>query len=741
MSERKAFLGRTEELQAAVGEFTGTSTGRVLVNGVAGVGKTAFLRALVDEPAIVARFGPRRFYATVAGAATVDALVLRVSTAIGEAPPSSNQGLLLEKLAAARALLAIDDADIRSNPDALGFDELATRLTKVPGLSLIAAARHRFGSFSVRWSRVIELTALDREHARELLIHSSGGAAAKEEYVEQLLDHAGKIPLAVELVGKAIGTGVDAAAILQKVQTAEAGLAQSQSPATRLMACFLDTPSASAATRAIALLSRLPDGVPDDLLTALGREIQEQLRELTKFGLVTVGDGRMTLLVSTPEAANVAADVEPADGQVVESFYLGLVERVAERIGKRGGAEASRMLAEDARNIEWAIGRALSRPDPVPAIDAALSFGNFMRYSGQGSLALLEKARDVAHAAGHQRSEADIRRRIGDVARTRFDINTAMASYEAARVLYQRIGYFEGVAACISNRAGIVQARQQLDEAAALFRDAASIYRRVNDEQGEALCTERLGDIAFSRSRYDAAVPLLNEALAVYKRLGDLRGQGNCLQTLGDIACERQQWDEADETLSTARDLHKDICNVLGVGNATFSRGTLKLGRGDPAAAKLLFDEAYALYRSLGNLRGEANCLTGSADCLEAAGDDAGARRGYEEAVALYRRVGDVLGEANCIKSLGALAQKAGHSADARRLYLESLPLYLQVDDPWSTGEIYRSLSEVEPSPSERRAHLNAAIAAYRQTGRSDAADIVNALLARLDGLAADRSA
>ena len=192
-----ALIGRTEELRLAIADLTGPSPARIFVAGVPGVGKTAFLRAVLDDPAVVARFGSRRFYVTTAGAATADAFVMRVSVALDETQPSMVHGVVVERLSQQLTLLAIDDADVASHADALGFDELMSRLTKTAGLSLVVAARGRMTSISARWTRILTLKPLHHDHARELLIRNAGGAITRDDQVEQLLNHAGQLPLAV----------------------------------------------------------------------------------------------------------------------------------------------------------------------------------------------------------------------------------------------------------------------------------------------------------------------------------------------------------------------------------------------------------------------------------------------------------------------------------------------------------------------------------------------------------------
>lgn len=739
MRDDLVFVGRAHELQMAVTAVMAEPPEHLLVTGPGGVGKTTFVSVVGRQQRVVEHFGSRIHLVNAAQVDTARELIRVLFSALGQ-PTTGSSALpgLIDAFATAPTLLIIDDADIASRPDALAFDELASRLVRVPGLRLVATARGRSDSFSIRWQHIIELPRLDREAARHLLRHS-GGAALTDDAVERLLDSVGDLPLSVKLAGKALEAGTDAIGICEKVDAGRSGVAaageDSSTPQLydlllgRILRGGVNVPDLQPAA---AMLVHLPDGLPRELVDALPPERRQAIPELDRRGLVDVGkdDGRVSFRVKL-RAGERLGELDARDRRTIETYYMDLVERYGDQIGQRGGAHAFHVLGTESRNIEWALSSAMKGDAAARAVRAVFIFGNFMRNAGQGSPKLLEEASHIARASGDVRMAADCLRRLGDLAQVRFDTATAVDAYESARKLYEQLGHTEGVASCISNRGNLELRHRRWDQATALFQQALAMYRGIGDGRGEALCLERLGDIAHGTSRDALAAEQLNAARTIYERVGELRGQANCLQTLGDIHVDREQWSEATSALRKAQAIHEEIGHLLGVANATFSLGTIELHHERHSEAVALFSEALKAYRTVGNLRGEANCLFEIGESLRKTGRASEARQTYEETIRLYRRSGDLLGEANCIMALGQLAEPED-SDEARRMYGESLPLYQRVNNPFSLGNVYRSLASVETDPDKRRGFLERARSAYSEIDREDLVDEVSRELAAL---------
>jgi tetratricopeptide (TPR) repeat protein len=224
----------------------------------------------------------------------------------------------------------------------------------------------------------------------------------------------------------------------------------------------------------------------------------------------------------------------PQPGELEPAFahYVGLARSHGAKAGGEGGAEAITRLATETGNLEAMILRALDEAQPESAIRAALSLGEFIRFTGLGGTAQLEKAITITEKQDSKELLANCIQSLGDIALRRSDHDAARKRYEEALPLYQRVG----------------------------------------DVLGQANCIQSLGDIALRRSDHDAARKRYEEALGLYKQIEEPYSVGSTHRRLARIARndnERQQHVAAASTAwqSVGRgDLVESLINEFGNG-------------------------------------------------------------------------------------------------------------------------------------------------------------------------------
>jgi tetratricopeptide (TPR) repeat protein len=322
-----------------------------------------------------------------------------------------------------------------------------------------------------------------------------------------------------------------------------------------------------AARRLLSLLSILPGGVAHgDLDTVFPGQGGKAATILRQVGLAFDQDRRLRLLA--PLRAYVqGAHPPPQDDQLLAlSHYLDLGRSLGEKAGGEGGGEAIARLTPEAANIEVAIQRELVASAAATAIEAALSFGEFARFTGVGTTAVLEQAAEAAQMRGADDLTASCFFSLGSIALARSDHDTARTHYETARPLYQRVGSLLGEANCIKSQGDIALARSDHDTARTHYETARPLYQRVGDLLGEANCIRSLGDIALARSDHDTARTHYETARPLYQRVGSLLGEANCIQGLGVIALARSDHDTARTHYETALALYERIPEPYSIG-------------------------------------------------------------------------------------------------------------------------------------------------------------------------------
>jgi hypothetical protein len=194
------------------------------------------------------------------------------------------------------------------------------------------------------------------------------------------------------------------------------------------------------ARRLLSLLGFLPGGVAHgDLAAVFPSQGARAATILRQVGLAFDQDRRLRLLAPLREYVQGAHPPPPDDQLPALSHYLGLARLLGEKVGGEGGAEAIARLTPEVANIEVVILRGLDESADETAIRAALGFGEFTRFTGLGTTAVLERAANVAQTQGAADLTAECFSRLGDIASDRSDHDSARTHYETTLAIYERI--------------------------------------------------------------------------------------------------------------------------------------------------------------------------------------------------------------------------------------------------------------------------------------------------------------
>jgi tetratricopeptide (TPR) repeat protein len=126
-----------------------------------------------------------------------------------------------------------------------------------------------------------------------------------------------------------------------------------------------------------------------------------------------------------------------------------------------------------------------------------LSLAEFMRFTGLGGTAPLEKAVRIAqNLDSHQNVTANCIRSLGDIAQGRSDYQGARQRYEEALPLYQRVGVILGQANCIRGLGDITLARSDHEGARQRYEEALGLYEQIQEPYSIGWTHRRLARIA-----------------------------------------------------------------------------------------------------------------------------------------------------------------------------------------------------------------------------------------------------
>jgi tetratricopeptide (TPR) repeat protein len=655
-------FGRDDEVRALVDGLCADPPPPVPILGPAGAGKTTITLAALHDRRVIDRFGKRRYFVRCDSAKNRDSLVGEIARWMQIETGPRLEAQVFSELQRGPAVLALDNAETPWWADTTATEELLAQLCGIPGLALVASIRGEQRPLGPAWREAIRVAPLDLAAARAAFLAVAGHRFGNDPDLDRLLEAVGRLALAVTLLAHRAEGEPDLAGIWQRWQEKRTDLLQRAGGKERLnnvevsLELSIGSPRMTeGARRLLSLLGVLPDGIAREDLAALLPDADEAAAVLRQVGLALAHDLRLRVLAPVREYVHSRHLPAEDDRERATARYVDLA-RTAERVGGEGGAEVVSRLSPELGNVEAIILLGLGSSNPKPAIQAATSLGNFIRFTGLGLPTILEAARGAAKMIGDETLEASCLERLGDIA------------------LY----------------------RSNHDDARARLEEALPLYKRVGSLLGEANCILRLGAIALYRSNYDDARARFEEALPLCRSGGDLLGEASCIRSLGDIGLYSSNHDDARARFEEALPLYRRVGNLLGEANCILSLGAFALRRFDHDDAHARFEEALPLYRRAGDLLGEANCIQGLGDIDVRRSQHSDAQAKFEEALRFYERIHEPYSIGWAHVRLARLS-----TDDTRRAHVEATRVaWESIQRPDLVERLRQEFSDLFPDPS-----------------------------------------
>ncbi|WP_161780813.1 tetratricopeptide repeat protein [Amycolatopsis orientalis] len=227
---------------------------------------------------------------------------------------------------------------------------------------------------------------------------------------------------------------------------------------------------------------------------------------------------------------------------------------------------------------------------------------------------------------------------------------------------------------------------------------AQSIYRRLRDQRGQAATLIDLGAVHGTIDDYGTAIQHLSNAYTAYCKLNEPLGQAIALSELGATLARNHDYDSATETIDLAFALFSRLHDRRGQANVLNVRATLHHALGRFTEAKLAATRAYDHYAALGDLRGQAIALNILGALRHSTGEYHEAIANHQEAFALYSEIGSSLGRAFTLNHLGCALHGAEDHVHAFRALTAAHELFNGLNKRTGQADALNNLGELARS-------------------------------------------
>ena len=607
------FIGRQAELQQVMRALdgSGSSCGMVeisAVNGMAGVGKTAF--AVHVSHRLAGQFSGGQFFLRLHGhtpghvpVEPTDALATLL-LAVGVGPQqipadlAARENLWRDRTAQRKALLVLDDA--------ISSEQVRPLLPAASGSLVLVTSRHRLTAMPQ--ALAVTLDVLSPGEGTELFVSLVGrhDVRADDGSVAQIATMCGHLPLALSLVAGQFKyhTAWSVNDLMSELRSPEEWLTRMTAEDDSVAASFgLSYRNLPPGHQQFFRRLGLHPGNDFDAYAAAALNgtslsaASSVLNDLFGYHLVNeLSRGRYRFhdlikhycrsLATTDGASERGAALErllgyyihtarAADGYLARRTPIGIPDAVSacplDVPSLTSRDKAITWMETERLNLHLSADYAAQHDLPRQAMTIAVTTHSFLRTQGYWSQGLT-----LQHIA------LNSARRMGDPL----------------------------TEACALNDLGVFQyLTSDLQKASESIGQGLALYRDLGSRLGEANALSELGVVQYVTGDFLVAITSLDRALALYRDLGDQLGEATALTSLGCAQCLTGEQREAVESLSRSLILHRGLGNQLGQATAGTNLGYVQYLTGDYQGALTSLVPALELHRALGNRLGEGNTL------------------------------------------------------------------------------------------------------------------------------------
>ncbi|MDQ4012068.1 MAG: tetratricopeptide repeat protein [Actinomycetota bacterium] len=740
------FTGRDgvmAELRARVAEQTpqGTVVTIYAIDGMAGVGKTAFARHAAQQLATrypdgaiwVDLYGHTPGMAPRGPSGALEQMLLQRGV-----PPEDIKADLVERqdqwrhhVHARRMLIVLDNAATS--------DQVLPLLPEAPGCLVLITSRRKLTGVTDAYP--LSLDVLGWDEAEQLFIKLLGAQRCEDRNaVRQILGACGRLPLAIRLIAGRLRhhRGEQLADIAADFADQAAALDAFVAEHLSVRAAFewsyrLLT---DVQRRAFRLLGWHPGPEITPVVIAAVADVspghgRQLLRELVDHNLLeqllvasVPGGPRYRMHDLVRRYARECADAEesPAERAAavdrLASSYLAIT-READRLLRpyvssdpdestasgtvlafADASQARTWLTVERHNLLGCV-RAMSPTTEAAGLSTVLAvhFRDFGFWSDVRRL--YDQTLAVHRHLGDRRGEVDALKGLGEVEWLVGECGKARDYHTQALVLARQLGDRCVEVDALWGLGDVERLVGEYGQARDYHTEALTLARQLAYRRGEVDALWGLGQVARLVGEYGQARDYHTEALTLARHLGYRRGEAEALRGLGEVERLVGEYGQARDYYTQALALARDLGYRRVEADALWGLGQVERLVGEYGQAREYHTQALALARYLGFRRGEAEALWGLGEVGRLIGEYGQARDYYTRSLALARRIGYRFGEAEALRGLGHIERLVGEYGQARNHHSQALTLArhlgdrrVQVDALYGLGEVERLVGE-----------------------------------------------
>ncbi len=185
-------------------------------------------------------------------------------------------------------------------------------------------------------------------------------------------------------------------------------------------------------------------------------------------------------------------------------------------------------------------------------------------------------------------------------ARSNDDLKAAVAKYEEALKIYQRVGDAKNSGVVYSSLGTVYWGWGQYQKALEYYEKSLDIARRSGDAKTEGAVLMFLGIVYKDWGQYQKAKEYYEKGLEIFRKIGDVKAEGQTLTALGLIYADWGQFQKAVAYYEKGLEIARKIGDVNSEGRSLNNLGVVYSTLGESEKAQAYFEKGLAIAQKIG---------------------------------------------------------------------------------------------------------------------------------------------
>lgn len=304
---------------------------------------------------------------------------------------------------------------------------------------------------------------------------------------------------------------------------------------------------------------------------------------------------------------------------------------------------------------------------------------------------------------------ADLRKALnvlGDQFRTKSDYATALAVYQLALSIAQKIDDGEGVAQTLSNIGVVYRVQGDYQHSLEAYEASVKRWETLGQRAGLARTLTSIGVLRYFQGNYDAALVAYRASLKLLEGADDKDTAAGALNGIGAIHRELGEYDLALDFYGQSLRAAEAQDNKIRIGIALNNIGILYRSWGNYARALEYFQRSHDLRVPLGDKLGMSITMLNIGDIHQLQGNYDLSLNYFQKSLALREALGDKEGIATVSNAIGEGYRLLGRYDLALQNLLRSLALREALGNKPRIARTLHNLGNLHLSQSDAAAAM-----------------------------------